>query len=68
MFKMKIDDCGSLQMLYLHGKAKQRTLMPALLEALLFRMHISLANRAAQSVSALSRATSTKRISQLPLG
>lgn len=55
-------------MLHMHGKVKKRPTVSALLEAVLFRVHIAMAHRTAQSVSALSRASPHHRARQLPLG
>ena len=55
-------------MLYMHGEAAQRAPLSALLQALLLRVHTSLADRAALAVSALSRLAAHQRAGQLPLG
>lgn len=41
--------------------------MPALLQAVLLRMHIAMAERATPSMSALSGSVARQRISQLPM-
>ena len=59
---------GGVPLFHLHGPSTGRPPLPPLLQALLLHVHPPLADRAAQSVSALPSQPAPARAGQLPMG